>query len=193
MIETEIKFKIENVEEMRSKIKKIAEYTGTDFEENIVFDNKEDMLRKSDKLLRLRKVNDKSLITYKGPQISSDRHIKARSEIEAIVDSYENIKAIFEGLGFAPVRGYKKQREKYRIGKTELALDNNPYIGHYLEIEGSEKEIHKVIKELGLDIKNGTSKPYMALYEEYFKSKGIEPKRFMEFDKKSAKQIKEMK
>jgi adenylate cyclase class 2 len=60
------------------------------------------------------------------------------------------MEAILDALGFTPTLVYEKRRQTWRLGKTEIVVDELPF-GLFMEIEGSEADIAAV--ELKLAIK----------------------------------------
>ncbi len=164
MIETEVKHKIQNKKELQKteeKIKKIAEYKKTETEHNIVFDSPDFSLRKKGFLLRLRK-DSKNTLTFKS-KIKSKK-FKKRQETEFQVKNFNQTKKIIEKIGFFPAFVYEKKRKYFDFKGTEIQIDELPFIGFYLEIEGTEKGIIKAEKELNLKEKNRITTNYLQLF-----------------------------
>jgi adenylate cyclase class 2 len=95
----------------------------------------------TDEALRIRRVGEQSLITYKGPKI--DATTKTRREIELplsggreTADSWERL---LEALGFTPVAKVRKNRRKAFIPwqgrNVEASLDEVDWVGSFLELE----------------------------------------------------------
>lgn len=169
MIETEVKHKIKNKKELqktKQKIKKIAEYKKTETEYNIVFDSPDFSLRKKGFLLRLRK-DSKNTLTFKS-KIKSKK-FKKRQETEFQVKDFNKTKKIIEKKGFIPVFVYEKKRTYFDFNGTEIQIDELPFIGFYLEIEGTEKGIKETEKKLGLKEKNRKTTNYLQLFVEWKK------------------------
>ena len=93
------------------------------FEANTVFDNERQQLRKAGTLLRVREVNGRGVLTYKGPA-APGRH-KSREEIETAADPAA-LRAILCRLGFQPVFRYEKYRAEYTGGAGAAMLDETP-------------------------------------------------------------------
>jgi len=170
-IETEIKFKIDNENEIIEKLNSIgAKKVSEGLEHNEGFDN--GSLRENGMLLRLRRFKDKSILTVK-IGITKNRFKKAE-EIETEVEDFQKTKTILRSLGFETSWVYEKKRTLYTLGKTEISIDRFPF-GSFIEIEGDERGIEKVAEKLNLVIKKGITKTYLEVYEDFCKEKGIEP------------------
>ena len=98
--------------------------------------------------LRLRKIGDFTVLTYK-EKVSTDNGAKSKIEYETIVSDVEAAEAIIERLGYRLTAVYEKRRKYWRLGEVEVVLDELPF-GLYMEIEGTNEEIEKAQKKLGL-------------------------------------------
>lgn len=90
---------------------------------------------------RLRSVDGRHCLTYKGPVV--DRTTKTRQEIEipcgAGATAGDQWRLLIEALGFRPVREVRKRRRRFELvreGRSfELCLDHIPPLGDFVEIE----------------------------------------------------------
>ena len=172
MIETEIKFKIQDFLFIKERLQaKGGVFKKRFFEDNIIFDDKKNSLLQKKSLLRLRKCNN-IILTFK-KRIEKGIY-KVMEEHEVEVSDFDETVRILNLLGYKKVFRYQKTRETYTINNTHVLLDDTP-IGNYIEIEGEKKDIEKIAVLLGFELKEGTSKNYMELYKEYCKIKGIQP------------------
>lgn len=92
--------------------------------------------------LRLRRVNGRSVLTFK-QRFPSKSAIKHQREEETEVANGDVLAAILRSLEFRPAVVYEKRRTRWQLGKAEIAMDELPF-GLFMEIEGSETEIGKV-------------------------------------------------
>ncbi len=92
--------------------------------------------------LRLRRVNGRSVLTFK-QRFPSKSAIKHQREEETEVANGDVLAAILRSLEFRPALVYEKRRTRWQLGKAEIAIDELPF-GLFMEIEGSETEIGKV-------------------------------------------------
>lgn len=98
-------------------------------------------------VLRLRKTNGRTLLTYK-EKLASEKDIKHQIEFETEVSDVDAMENIIEKLGYKLAVVYEKHRKAWRLGKVEVVLDELPF-GYYMEIEGEVKDILKAEKLLG--------------------------------------------
>ena len=95
----------------------------------------------TDEALRLRRVGQSNVLTYKGPKI--DAATKSRFEQEAPLadgdEAGQACDAIFRRLGFEPVAVVAKRRETLRLQRgastVEAALDAVAGVGTFVELE----------------------------------------------------------
>lgn len=87
----------------------------------------------TDEALRLSSRGGKNDITYKGPKL--DARSKARREIVVPVEEADAAREMLEALGFRAVREVRKTRAHYRAAGFEVALDDVPGLGTFVEIE----------------------------------------------------------
>jgi adenylate cyclase class 2 len=95
----------------------------------------------TDEALRIRQVDGRPLITYKGPKI--DRQTKTRREIElplpAGAATAERFTELLLALGFVSVAEVRKQRQILHLAwqgqAVEVALDDVAGLGHFAELE----------------------------------------------------------
>jgi len=173
MIEIEAKIKVNSREDILATIKHL-----TKISENHVLDiyyDKNDELKSTDKVLRLRKQNDTTYIAYKGPR-TEDNNLIIREENETKIGSFEVAKKIIESLGYCPTQVTEKIRETFKIENddTKIELDHYPFIGHYLEIEGAKERVLTIMNELGYSMASAVTKNCSELFYEYLASEDIE-------------------
>ena len=165
--ETEAKIHVADHEPLRARLIQLgASPQGQQLQVDIYFDTPEDRLRKTDTALRLRCVNQKNVLTYKGPQEKG--LYKQRQEIQTAVDNPQAIQSLFEQLGFAQSLLIEKRRESWTLDNCHVELDTLPLIGSFAEIEGpSQEQITRVIEQLQLDITNLIKTPYPTMLREH--------------------------
>jgi adenylate cyclase class 2 len=101
-------------------------------------------------VLRIRKIDDKSILTYK-QRIENAADVKQQIEYETVVEKAEEMEMIIESLGFEKSLVYEKRRQTWQLRTVEVLLDQLPF-GQYMEIEGSVTAIAEA--EMLLDIEN---------------------------------------
>lgn len=170
MKEIEAKFKIDDP----NKILKEKEFSVVSKNHvlDIYFDNPSVNLQKDDRVLRLRKENDKCFIAYKGPRDKKSKIIE-REEIEEEVSDFEQAYKIITALGFTPIAKAEKERTTINYDGVEIVLDKYPFIGYFVEIEGDYDKVISVSKMLGFDIKDSIKKNCTESFLEFCKEKRI--------------------
>ena len=162
-VEVELKFLGPDLAEVRRRLQEAgARLEGPRaLETNATFDDAAGNLRQSERLLRLRDGNE---LTVKIP-VADDR-FKSRREITAhIADG--NIEEILDALGYQPTWRYEKYREGWDLDGMFVTLDEMPFVGPVVEIEGDRELIDATARKLGLDHLQTSTGNYRSLYEEY--------------------------
>lgn len=136
-----------------------ARFEGEDFEENILF--RGGILSLKECVLRLRKTDSKTVLTYK-ESLASDSDIKRRIEHETAVTDGAAMQAILESLGYKQSLVYEKRRQTWVFETVEIVVDELPF-GLFLEIEGAEAEILAAERKLNLEDLEIEPSPYPAL------------------------------
>jgi adenylate cyclase, class 2 len=154
--EIEIKLKVDSHDAVRARLyERGAEPLGRILEVNHIFDNSEGTLLASDRGLRIRECHDeggalvRAIMTYKGPRAAGP--LKRREEIEIAIDDPTAAATMLGRLGFVEAVRFEKRRETWRYGGCLVELDEVPYLGTFVEIEGpDEVSIERARDELGL-------------------------------------------
>ena len=171
--EIETKFFVDDLGTVRKKLKKLgAKFEGVYYEHDFMFDNKRGDLKRNREVLRIRKSNDISFLTFK-TKVKSQEGFKIADEHQIEISNALALKKIFEHLGFAAVFKYKKPRREYwKYLDSHVTLDSFPF-GKFVEVEGMEKRIRQIAAKLGFDFDRSSAKSYRRLIEEYRKYKKI--------------------
>ncbi|MBN1223687.1 MAG: class IV adenylate cyclase [Candidatus Aminicenantes bacterium] len=166
MLEIEVKIKIEDLKSIAEKIKALGAEVdkARHFEKNTLYDFASRELHAKNHALRLRMVNKKSFLTFKGAKQKS-RKFKIREEYETEVKNGKQAKKILKSLSLQPVFEYSKYRTVFKKKKLKICLDETS-IGTYLELEGEQNEIVKFAKALHLQKKDFITKDYIELIKE---------------------------
>ncbi|MFW6131872.1 MAG: class IV adenylate cyclase [Candidatus Aminicenantaceae bacterium] len=163
MVEIEVKIKINAVSPIKEKIINSGAKLEKDryYEENTLFDFPNHSLLKKSEALRLRTINKKYYLTYKGaPQRS--RKFKIRKEYETEIKNGKQFKKILKSLNLVPVFQYNKHRTVYKSKNLKIFLDELS-IGNFLELEGNQSDIVRFAKSLNLSKKDFIKTDYIQL------------------------------
>lgn len=177
-VEIEAKLRLGNVAELEQRLKKLnAKRVAEMLETNIFVDTRENRLKAGDRGLRVRVVEiagkqEQVIITFKGPR--SVGRLKSRREIETNVDSAEAALSLLSELGYHEAIRFEKRRKRYMLDGCTIELDEMPYLGHYLEIEGpDDATILSVREKLGMSSQPLIHSSYVAMLLTYLTDHGI--------------------
>ena len=163
MVEIEVKIRIDDIKNLGEKILGLGAKLEKErfYEENTLYDFPSKTLYKKRQALRLRRMNKKSFLTFKGPPQKS-RKFKIREEHESEVKNEKQLRKILKSLGFIPVFNYEKYRTVYRKKSLKISLDEMS-IGNFIELEGEREEIVKFANALGVSKKEFIKLDYIQL------------------------------
>ena len=169
MLEIELKVRVASLDPVRRKLLQLnAESCGRVLERDIYYNAPDRDFSKTDEALRVRFTGGKTVVTYKGAKLK-DLNLKAREELNMVIESGETFCQILARLGFAQSAEVNKWRENYRFSNASIALDEVEHLGTFVEIEvladtdasGAASTIDRIAQELGV-----VGKPILASYLE---------------------------
>ncbi|HEV2827835.1 MAG TPA: class IV adenylate cyclase, partial [Pyrinomonadaceae bacterium] len=99
-------------------------------------------------ILRLRRIGKRAILTYK-ERFPTRSDIKHQREDETVVADADAMELILEALGFTAALVYEKRRETWKLGSTEIVIDELPF-GLFMEIEGTEQDIRDIESKLAI-------------------------------------------
>ncbi len=176
--EIEIKFRLAGARAAEAIRKRLAEVGarsgGATHEVDVYLDQPDERLAAGGRVLRLRRDGSCAVLTYKGPPAAGTIYSE-RDELEAPVADFQAMLAVLGALGYAPRRSKEKIRETFVFGEVVVCLDRLPFLGDYLEIEGPRRAIGRAAALLGLDLAAGTNRPYLELYQSYWRDRAVDP------------------
>ena len=152
--EIEAKLKVDSLQEIERKLAELgAEFQEEQLQTDYHFDDANSELAKTDRCLRLRRQmvgsSERFFLTYKGAKEESN--FKKRQEIEIEIKDAESAQRLLSALGYEKVLVVEKKRRLWRLGDCEIALDQLPLLGDFVEIEGPDDEqIADARRSLGL-------------------------------------------
>ena len=170
-IETEKKYRLgaKRLEEITQKLVELgATFVKEVFEVN--YQHRGGDMDERGATLRLRKIGDFTLLTYK-EKVKSENGTKRKIEYETNVSDVEAAENIIERLGYRLTAVYEKRRKYWRYDDVEIVLDELPF-GLYMEIEGIEDAIEDAEKKLGLKALEYEPRGYPRLTVKYGKMNG---------------------
>ena len=175
-IEIEAKLKVDSFKGIEKRLKALdAQFLRERLHTDAYFDDGKSSLRKADSALRLRHQligrRDQVVITFKGPR--REGRFKQRQEIQFEVSDARLAEAFLVAIGYKKTLVYQKKRRAWHYGDCEIALDELPFLGKFVEIEGpGEKKIADVQKKLGLEDLPHIHQSYAALMAKQLRLRG---------------------
>lgn len=187
-VEIEIKLRLRgDLAPVRQKLRQLGYRIGKArmLESNILLDNSKRTLRRHGKLIRVRRIGRRSVLTYKGP--SEAGRYKKRPELEIYLPPSAVVEEVFAHIGYHPVFRYEKFRTEYAKppAQGKVLLDETP-IGNFLELEGSPRWIDRTARLLGYSPADYITRSYGYLYSAYCRERRTRPKDML-FNKRSSK------
>lgn len=182
MLETEVKLRLADAAAFRSLL--IEHGWRPDrqvFERNMVLDTPGEELLHSQRLLRIRRIDDRAIITVKSPAVYNGPH-KVREEHQFETNDAEQALQVFLGLGYAPSWIYEKRRTTFRKDGENgiIEVDETP-IGDFAEMEGEAGWIDRTALALGFSRADYLTDTYRDLFEAWLERTGSDVKH-MTFD-----------
>jgi predicted adenylyl cyclase CyaB len=170
-VEVELKYLQVDLEEVRHRLIDAGARLEAprSLESNQIFDDGDESLRHSKRLLRLRNGHE---LTVKLPL--EDAQYKSRQEINLDVAD-GNIEGFLAGLGYESRWQYQKWREGWDLEGMWVTLDELPFVGEVVEIEGDRDRIDAVAERIGLAGKPTSTANYQTLYLDYCAARGMAP------------------
>ena len=111
---------------------------------------------------------------------SSIREITKKKEIEIEVADGDSFEELFSALGYEKALVFEKKRKIWRLGECEVALDELPLLGCFVEIEGPDSEsIADVQKNLGLSDLSHVVDSYACLMQQMLHQLGKEERQVL--------------
>jgi len=162
--EIELKLPSRDLDAVRRRIREQggAAVSPLHFESNDLYDDAQGRLASSGCTLRLRRANNDTILTFKGPA-RFESGVKRRRELETSVADGEAAEAILAGLGLTKRFRYEKRREEWKFEDCLIALDQTP-LGDFVEIEGDPTQIRRAVSLLELDSSEAIPYSYAKLY-----------------------------
>ncbi|MHC4477619.1 MAG: class IV adenylate cyclase [Planctomycetota bacterium] len=139
--EIEAKLKVDShVEIVRNLEQCGGEFAAEHLQTDVYFDDANRTLTKTDRCLRLRRETvgeaQRILLTYKGPKQVDD--FKKREQIEIELSGADSAGKLLSALGYEEALTFEKKRRMWHLGECEVALDQLPLLGSFVEIEGPD-------------------------------------------------------
>ena len=124
---------------------------------------------------RVRDEGDKITMSFKIINDGGVGKIDEQKEICLEIDNFENGVEFLRALGCEEKAYQESKREMWQIGKTEVCLDEWPFLEPFCEVEGpSEQEVKDISKKLGFDYSKALFCAVGTLYARKYGKYGID-------------------
>lgn len=186
--EIEAKLKVDSLAAVECSLRDgPATFLHETVQTDVYFDTTDRRLTRSDECLRLRseKVGrrERLVLAYKGPKQQDD--YKKRAEIEVEVSDAGATESLLAALGYGRALAFSKRRRLWRLHDCEVALDELPLVGAFVEIEGPDSgAISRVQEMLGLSHVSHTMDSYASLIDQALSRLGREQREVYLEDRK---------
>lgn len=176
-LEIEVKLACDDLDRLRKAGLLLSLETPRHFEDNWLLDLPDQTLFRQGAALRVRSVNGKGTVTYKGVvKETHESRLKVREEIETAIDEPERLLELFERLGYRRSFRYQKYRTGYNAafdgGEVKVLLDETP-MGNYIEIEGDESSVLNALDAAGFSANDIIRESYPELQASRCKARGF--------------------
>ncbi len=163
-LEIEVKFHLADPAAMHQRLLELgAEAQPKVFETNIRYDDNDQSLLRSGRLLRLRQ-DSVCRLTFKSKPAEQDTDYKIYNELEVEVQDFDTMNAILRALGYDTAQIYEKWRQSFAYNDAIVCMDSMPY-GEFLEIEGPKGAIREIARRLGLPWQERILSNYLAIFD----------------------------
>ncbi|UCG15266.1 MAG: class IV adenylate cyclase [Phycisphaerales bacterium] len=143
-VEIEAKLKVASLAPVRDRLGQAgARFIRTAAERDLHYDSPDGRFRAADSVLRIRSLTvhrgtaAASTLTYKGPRLPG--RFKCRPEVELEISDAGAAARLVEALGFILISTIEKRRETWELLGCRVELDEVPYLGTFVEIEGPDE------------------------------------------------------
>jgi adenylate cyclase class 2 len=176
-LEIEVKLACGDVDRFRKSGLPLQLEAPRHFEDNWLLDLPDQRLFNHGAALRVRSVDGKGSVTYKGiVKQSHESRLKVREEIETAVEEPERLIELFERLGYQRSFRYQKYRTGYTLSiegrELKVVLDETP-MGNFIEIEGDEGSVLKALDGAGFSTAEIIRDSYPELQAARCKARGL--------------------
>lgn len=169
-IETEVKFRVEDLAALPARLKSAGFrlVTPREFESNVLYDTPDRSMRARTEILRIRRYKGKWLVTHKRlpDNLPGEDRYKHRVETETEVADGDVIADIFRALGLVAAFRYEKWRSEWTDGAGHCVVDETP-IGNFAELEGEPEWIDLAATRLAVDPSQYMTLSYGRLFEQW--------------------------
>ncbi len=173
-VELEAKIPLAAHEAVRARLNRLGAQPGeTVIEHNCVYDTTHLPAPATGVLLRLRMFAGRTSGRLTVKHRPAAAQFKSVLEEESEVTDAAAVARALSALGFKPRWRYEKKRETWHYRGCEVALDELPELGRFVEVEGSDAAaIGAVLADLELNPDDHLPDNYLRLFQHRCESRG---------------------
>ncbi|MEI7460881.1 MAG: class IV adenylate cyclase [Pirellula sp.] len=164
-MEAECKYRVESIDETRRAIVELkANFIGHEQHCDTYLRHPSRNFRDTDEALRIREIDGKPFVTYKGPRLAGPMKIRPEIELPLVSNTVDDWLKIWGHLGFSIALAVRKSRDVYQLAmqtsSVTITLDHVESLGDFVEIErivrnqeeieSAQRDIQDVAKRLRL-------------------------------------------
>lgn len=164
-LEAECKYRVDNIDETRRAIVELkATFIGHEQHCDTYLRHPARNFRETDEALRIREIDGRPFVTYKGPRLAGPMKIRTEIELPLVSSTVDDWLKIWGHLGFRIALAVRKSRNVYQLamqtGSVTITLDHVESLGDFVEIErivrnqdeieSAQRDIQEVAKTLRL-------------------------------------------
>jgi adenylate cyclase, class 2 len=176
--ETEIKLKIQSEFDAKLLVEKfkVSSITPPNYlsQQDIYYDTINSELQNRDLVIRTRELNNIGYVALKSPRVFIADTIQKRIELEFEVQEFKKIQDKIIDQGLKKIAIIDKKRIDFEISKAHIAIDELPFIGWFIEIEGENIQgIEDIIHSYGLGMLERIKLNYGELLDQELSKLGL--------------------
>lgn len=152
MIEIEKKFQVDDFKAIRQELASgsldVMRDSSVKTQSDEYFNHRQLRFELKDIALRIRNVEDRHILTFKGPNQDATTKIRTEVEVDLTKEKADKISQMFLGLGMHSVAKVSKTRDtvqiRWQASNVEICLDTVDEVGRFVELEivvESEEEV----------------------------------------------------
>ena len=181
-VEIELKFPLENAEELIEELKKIAEVEEIYQKDTYFIPPHRDFLKQSpiSEWFRIRETKEGVNLNYKNWHNKEDSQAISCDEFETNFEDINALKKILQSLNFKEIIVVEKERNNWNHNNTIISIDRVTGLGDFIEVEAdgefeniekAKEHLHNILSELNAKVGEQIFKgyPHLVLEKEgYF-------------------------
>ena len=156
LLEVECKYRVDNIDETRRAIDKLnANHIGRERHCDTYLRHPSRNFRDTDEALRIREIDGRPFVTYKGPRLDGPMKIRPEIELPLVSNTVDEWLKIWGHLGFSVALAVQKSRDVYQLvvqnRSVTISLDHIESLGDFVEIErivSNQKEIESAQRDI---------------------------------------------